>query len=83
MAFSDSHCHLVNDGTQPEHLAEALDQARAKGVEIIISMAMTTMAMCTFVGRPSYLRHAPWIIDFTIWLYSAIKQREDYRYAGY
>ncbi|MFC2072200.1 TatD family hydrolase [Chloroflexota bacterium] len=41
MAFSDSHCHLVRNGTQPEHLAEALEQARAKGVEIIVSMAMT------------------------------------------
>ena len=41
MAFSDSHCHLVRDGTPTEELTEALEQARVKGVEIIVSMAMT------------------------------------------
>ena len=41
MTFSDSHCHLVRDGTQAEELAEAIEQARAKGVELIVSMAMT------------------------------------------
>ena len=41
MAFSDSHCHLFRNGTQPEHVANALEQARVKGVETIVSMAMT------------------------------------------
>ena len=41
MAFSDSHCHLVGNGTQPEQLTEALDQARVRNVETIVSMAMT------------------------------------------
>jgi TatD DNase family protein len=41
MTFSDSHCHLVRDGTQAEELAKAVEQARAKGVELIVSMAMT------------------------------------------
>ncbi len=41
MAFSDSHCHLVRNGTQLQQLAETLEQARAKGVETIVSMAMT------------------------------------------
>lgn len=39
MAFSDSHCHL--DRSQPEKLAKMLGQARAKGVDIIVSMGMT------------------------------------------
>ncbi|MFC1864548.1 TatD family hydrolase [Chloroflexota bacterium] len=39
MVFSDSHCHL--GGQQPEQLAEVLEQARAKGVDIMVSMGMT------------------------------------------
>ncbi len=39
MVFSDSHCHL--GGQQPERLAEVLEQARAKGVDIMVSMGMT------------------------------------------
>ncbi len=39
MVFSDSHCHLV--GQQPERLAEVLEQARVKGVDIMVSMGMT------------------------------------------
>ena len=41
MAFSDSHCHLVRDGTQPEHLVKPLEQVRPNGFEIRVSMAMT------------------------------------------
>ncbi|MBA7619424.1 putative metal-dependent hydrolase YcfH [subsurface metagenome] len=39
MSFSDSHCHL--DGYQPELLTEVLEQARVKGVDIIVGMGMT------------------------------------------
>ena len=39
MTFSDSHCHL--DACPPELLAEVLEQARLKGVDIIVSMGMT------------------------------------------
>ncbi len=39
MVFSDSHCHLA--GRQPERLAEVLEQARAKGVDIMVSMGVT------------------------------------------
>lgn len=39
MVFSDSHCHL--EGQQPERLAEILKQARAKHVDIMVSMGMT------------------------------------------
>lgn len=39
MVFSDSHCHL--DRYQPELLAEVLEQARVKEVDIIVSMGMT------------------------------------------
>ena len=39
MVFSDSHCHLV--GQQPERLTEVLEQARVKGVDIMVSMGMT------------------------------------------
>ena len=39
MVFSDSHCHL--GGQQPERLAEVLEQARTKGVDIMVSMGMT------------------------------------------
>jgi len=39
MVFSDSHCHL--DRNQPELLAEVLEQARVKHVDIIVSMGMT------------------------------------------
>lgn len=38
MVFSDSHCHL--DLYPPERLAEILAEAKAKGVDIIISMGM-------------------------------------------
>lgn len=37
--FSDSHCHL--DSYQSAPLAEALKQARAEGVDIIVGMGMT------------------------------------------
>ena len=39
MVFSDSHCHL--DKYQPELLAEVLEQARVKGVDIIVSIGET------------------------------------------
>ena len=39
MAFSDSHCHL--DRAQPELLAKVFEQARAKQVDILISMGMS------------------------------------------
>ncbi len=39
MSFSDSHCHL--DSSQPELLAEVLEQARVKHVDIMVSMGMT------------------------------------------
>ena len=39
MVFSDSHCHLT--GQQPERLAKVLQQARTKGVVIMVSMGMT------------------------------------------
>ena len=39
MVFSDSHCHL--DGYQSELLPQVLEQARAKHVDIIVSMGMT------------------------------------------
>ncbi len=38
MSFSDSHCHL--DRVQPELLIKILEQAREKGVDILVSMAM-------------------------------------------
>jgi len=38
MIFSDSHCHL--DRYRPEVLAEVLEQARVKNVDIIVSMGM-------------------------------------------
>ena len=41
MVFSDSHCHLVGDGTRPEQLTEVLEQARVKGVETIVNMTMS------------------------------------------
>ena len=40
MLLSDSHCHL--NGYQPERLAEVLEQARAKHVDIMVSMGMTS-----------------------------------------
>ena len=39
MVFSDSHCHL--DKYRPELLAEVLEKARVKGVDIIVSMGET------------------------------------------
>ncbi len=39
MSFSDSHCHL--DRYQPELLAEVLQQARVKHVDIIVSVGRT------------------------------------------
>ena len=39
MVFSDSHCHL--DKYRPELLAEVLEQARVKGVDIIVSIGET------------------------------------------
>ncbi len=39
MVFSDSHCHLT--GQRPERLTEVLEQAKAKGVIIMVSMGMT------------------------------------------
>jgi len=39
MTFSDSHCHL--EIHRPELLAEVLEQARAKRVDIVVSMGMT------------------------------------------
>ncbi len=39
MVFSDSHCHL--DRCQPQLLAQVLEQARVKGVGIIVGMGMT------------------------------------------
>jgi TatD DNase family protein len=39
MIFSDSHCHL--DRYQPELLAEVLQQARVKGVGVIVSVGRT------------------------------------------
>jgi len=41
MALSDSHCHLVGKWPQPGQLDKELEQARAKDVEIIVSVAMT------------------------------------------
>jgi len=38
MSFSDSHCHL--DRCPPELLTEMLEQAKAKHVDIIVSMGM-------------------------------------------
>ena len=38
MSFSDSHCHL--DRVQPELLIKILEQAKEKGVDTFISMAM-------------------------------------------
>ncbi|MFC2044963.1 TatD family hydrolase [Chloroflexota bacterium] len=38
MLLSDSHCHLA--GQQPEQLAEALDQAKTKGVVLMVAMGM-------------------------------------------
>ena len=40
MAFSDSHCHLVRASTRPEHLVKPVAEAKAKGVDTIVSMAM-------------------------------------------
>jgi len=40
MAFSDSHCHLVGKWPQPGQLDKELQQAKTKGVETIVSMAM-------------------------------------------
>ena len=40
MAFYDSHCHLLGKWPQPGRLEEELKQARAKGVENIVSMSM-------------------------------------------
>ncbi len=39
MIFSDSHCHL--DMYQPRQLAKALKEAKAKHVDIMVSMGMT------------------------------------------
>jgi TatD DNase family protein len=39
MVFSDSHCHLA--GQHTEQLAKVLEEARAKGVEIMLSMGMS------------------------------------------
>ena len=42
MGFSDSHCHL--NGYRPEPLAEVLTQARARGVDNIISVGVNLAA---------------------------------------
>ena len=42
MGFSDSHCHL--NGYRPESLAEVLTQARAKGIDNIISVGVNLEA---------------------------------------
>lgn len=42
MVFSDSHCHLV--GYQPEMQKKVLEQARTKGVGIIVSLGETLAA---------------------------------------
>ncbi len=39
MSFSDSHCHL--SGQPPARLAEVLEQARSKDVEIVVGMGMS------------------------------------------
>ncbi len=39
MAFSDSHCHLETN--QPELLTKLLEQARAKNVALMVSMALS------------------------------------------
>ena len=38
MVFSDSHCHLV--GQKPERLAQVLQDAKRKGVNIMVSMGI-------------------------------------------
>lgn len=40
MGLYDSHCHLLGKWPQPGRLEKELEQARAKGVETIVSMAM-------------------------------------------
>ena len=40
MVFSDSHCHLVRASIRLEHLVKPVEEARAKRVDIIVSMAM-------------------------------------------
>ncbi|MBI4283753.1 MAG: TatD family hydrolase [Chloroflexi bacterium] len=40
MVFSDSHCHIVRASTRLEHLVKPIEEARAKKVSIIVSMAM-------------------------------------------
>ncbi len=42
MVFSDSHCHLV--GYQPELQEKVLEQARNRGVDIIVSLGETLAA---------------------------------------
>jgi TatD DNase family protein len=39
MGFSDSHCHM--DGYQPQRLAEVLEQAKSKQVDIMVAVGMS------------------------------------------
>lgn len=48
MTYSDSHCHL--DGCEPAHLAQALEQARAQQVDIIVSMGMHLESSAATIG---------------------------------
>ncbi|MFC1874108.1 TatD family hydrolase [Chloroflexota bacterium] len=48
MAFSDSHCHL--SGQQTAQLAEVLEQARSKDVEIVVGMGMSLESSAENIG---------------------------------
>jgi len=48
MVFSDSHCHL--DRYSPQLLADVLADARANGVNIIVSVAMNLESSANTIG---------------------------------